>query len=622
MKCNLHIQKYIKNLTVLDYILFGLIALFCFLLFSHVDASTTAHNASTYLNGNILNFYSACHDLHGGYGANYLPTTFIFYALWDIPLKLFSLLPESWGVWSAGFTLWSKLLPTIFYFFSAYIIYKICLLRLKLNIKDSKLAVILFLTSPIGFYSQFIFGQYDIFTVFFMILGIYYYFDQSLSRKSLYRFVLFFSIAITLKYFAILIFLVLLLLKEKRIWMIIKNTILALLPAVFLAGIYYIFDQDAFIKSVFGFQALDYTQNSGFPIAGFVNIQCAPILVILIFAFSYFTKYKSEKEFFSYSMHFCCGICFVLFGLMNWHPQWLLFAVFFWNMSFIMHSQTSVFLWIDLIFGIVFNIFVSVTYTNSADQALLKNGIFTSKLYYKETETLSMADIYPFGDRDLCFAILFAIMLIYFIYSHPRFSLAQNENGMQTKQITGLIRGRFLIWTLSFIIPALICLPSIISQFNNLWQYHSESSDHNPVSFDEYGSFTQTVVLNGNSISEIEVSVGTYGEELQNTSITLTIKNSTGDTIGTATIDNTVIYDGTLTFNVGIVPIENGETYYFTFDAAQGPGEHLALFTSEYEGDINLPLRTYQRHYNNNFVTSANKDMGNNIIEMKILGDK
>lgn len=620
MKLKLSICNFIRNITIFDYILFGMFTLFCFLLFSHVDIATTAQNSSSYLNGNILNFYSSCHDLNGGYGANYLPTTFIVYAIWNLPLKILSLIPEDWGAWSSIFTLWNKLLPTIVYFCCSLLIYKICTNRLKLSLNDSKIAVILFLSSPVGFYSQFIFGQYDIFTVLFMLIGIYFYFDISASVKSTYYFIGSFAIAITFKYFALLIFLVLLLLKEKSIWSIIKNSILVFFPTLLLGGIYYIFDYDAFSKSVLGFSALDYTQNGGIPIANFVNIQIAPVIVILILAFSYFTKCKNNSEFFSYSIHFCCGICFALFGLMKWHPQWLLFAVFFWNISFILHKQTSVFLWIDTIFGVIFNVFISITFADIADQSLLKNGILSSKLFYKDGINTTMADIYPFHSKDLCFSILFSIMLIYFIYSHPKFCIFSKNR--TSPKLTGLIRSRFLICVLSFIIPALLCLPSIISQYNNLWQYRDDTSQRTSASFDEYGSFTQAVTLKGDSISKVELWVGTYGSELTQSSIKLTIKDSSQKVIASDTLDNMVIKEGTVLFDIGIVPITNGETYYFTFTASQGIGERLALFINHYEGDIDLPLRTYQRHYINNYVTATKKNIDTSIIDMKILGDK
>ena len=620
MKRKLSLADYLHNITWLDYVIFGVTALFCFLLFSHVDGATTACNSTAYLNGHILDFYSGCHELNGGYGANYLPSTFILYAIWNLPLKILSLLPKDWGVWNGAFILWNKLLPTIFYFFSAYIIFKLCCNRLNFTIKESKLAVILFISSPIGFYSQFLFGQYDIFTVFFMILGLYFFFDRTGSKRNTFYFIGSFAIAITFKYFALLIFLVLLLLKEKRIWFILRNTVFVLLPALSMGIFYYLFDKDSFTKSVLGFRALEFTQNSGISIAEFVDIHFAPILVILILALAYFTQYKNDNELTVYSMHFCSGICFVLFGLMNWHPQWLLFAVVFWNINFILHKQTSVFLWIDLLFGIIFNIFVALSYTNTADQGLFRNGIFAFKLFYKENGSLTMGELYPLQDRNLCFAILFAIMLIYFIFSHPKFS--QKEVRSSEQRLTGLIRSRFLISVLSFVIPALICLPSLIAQYNNLWQYREDVGDHIPVSFDEYGEFSQTAVLKGESISKIEVWAGTYQEELVGTSITLTVKDSNNQVLASDTIENTTISDGLLLFDVGIVPITDGETYTFTFTADQGEDEHLALFISEYEGDADIPLRTYQRHYQNNFVESPLKDMGDVILEMKILGDK
>lgn len=620
MNRKLNIRNIIQNLTILDYILFGMITLFCFLIFNHTDIATTAQNSSSYLNGHILDFYSGSYELNGKYNANYLPSTFILYAIWNLPLKILGLLPTEWAVWDGAFILWNKLLPSIVYFFSSYVIYKICTNRLEFSLENSKLTVILFLSSPIGFFSQFIFGQYDIFTVFFMVLGIYFFFDLTNFRKSRYYFIALFSIAITFKYYSLLIFLVLLLLKEKRIWMIIRDSILVLLPTLMLGGIYFIFDRNAFSQSVLGFNALDYVQNGGIPISDFVSIQCAPVLTILLLAFAYFTNCKNKNEFFSYSIHYSCGICFVLFGLMRWHPQWLLFAVFFWCIGFMIHPQTSVFLWIDMIFGLVFNMFVVYTYADIADETLLKNGILSFKLFYKDGTNLSMADIYPNIGQDMSFAILFAIMLIYYIYSHPRFCTLSFTTS--PKRVTGLIRSRFLICTLSFIIPALLCLPSIIAQYNNLWQYRNDTSERISVSFDEYGDFTQTAVLYGESISQVEVWVGTYGSDLTNSSIELIIEDSEHEIIATQKIENTVIQEGTLLFDLGIIPINSGETYYFTFTVSQGMGERLALFANHYEGNINLPLRTYQRHYEGNYVTATKKELNTFILDMKILGDK
>ena len=119
-----------RGISVLQWVMFAVVAAFCFLFFCHQDVLITAGHAGEYLKGHITDFYSACVDTDGLYGANYLPTTFIVFAIWNIPMKLFGLLPQYMGDWSAVFAFWNKLLPTICYFVSGYLMYHITVCRL------------------------------------------------------------------------------------------------------------------------------------------------------------------------------------------------------------------------------------------------------------------------------------------------------------------------------------------------------------------------------------------------------------------------------------------------------------------------------------------------------------
>ena len=83
-----------RGISVLQWVMFAVVAAFCFLFFCHQDVLITAGHAGEYLKGHITDFYSACVDTDGLYGANYLPTTFIVFAIWNIPMKLFGLLPQ------------------------------------------------------------------------------------------------------------------------------------------------------------------------------------------------------------------------------------------------------------------------------------------------------------------------------------------------------------------------------------------------------------------------------------------------------------------------------------------------------------------------------------------------
>lgn len=105
-----------------------------------------------------------------------------------------------------------------------------------------------------GVFSQFIFSQYDIFTVFFMVLGLYLYLEGKL-----WQFALAFGMAATFKYHAVLYFLVLILLREKKIRNLIRYAVIMAVPLM--VEILPNIGSEAFRRNVFGFGALDYVKK-------------------------------------------------------------------------------------------------------------------------------------------------------------------------------------------------------------------------------------------------------------------------------------------------------------------------------------------------------------------------
>ena len=91
------------------------------------------------------------------------------------------------------------MLPCLFFLGSALIVYKI-LLTLGCKQKKALLGLYLFTTSPIAIFSQFVFVQYDSFTVFFVLLGIWLY-----LKKKPWGFILSLGVAATFKYYALVI---------------------------------------------------------------------------------------------------------------------------------------------------------------------------------------------------------------------------------------------------------------------------------------------------------------------------------------------------------------------------------------------------------------------------------
>ena len=138
------------------------ISIISFFSFNHSDILHTGGSSITYLNGHILDFYEV--NLKALGGDNYLPSTYIIFALWNLPMRILGVV--STATMEVGYVIfWYKLLTTIFFVGSAILLYKIALV-IGLSKANSKLLMILWVSSPIAFFSQFIFGQYDILTVF------------------------------------------------------------------------------------------------------------------------------------------------------------------------------------------------------------------------------------------------------------------------------------------------------------------------------------------------------------------------------------------------------------------------------------------------------------------------
>jgi len=452
--------------TLIPYFIFAFFAILCYIFFCYHDILVTAQHSYSYLNGNILDYYSGSYEMDQHYGSNYLPSTFILFAIWNLPLKLFGLGPTFFGDWGVLFAMWNKLLPTIAFFASACVLYRLAHLDLNFGKTKATLTAMMLLLSPYAFFSQFMFAQYDSFVIFFMLLGMRQFFKEEQTTKTRVLFALFFGIATTFKYFSALIYLVLLVLREKKVLKILKNAIIFALPMLVEIGFYLIFDRHAFIESVFNFGALSYTNSFGIS-TGIATVNLIYLCLIVLVAFAYFTKPKDDYELLSWFCFYSCGMCFVLFGLMAWHPQWLLFAVPFWTLSTMINRRWHIFMLIDCAAAIIFNVLITNAFYHQTDETLFRYGILSGELQYNVFSDFSMSDLFMYKNKAMLLTLLVTIFLIAFIFKHPRFNMEKPSDDIPYAKTW--ICTRFLCGVLSFIIPAFICLPSFLSQDKLLW---------------------------------------------------------------------------------------------------------------------------------------------------------
>ena len=101
-----------NELCKVDWIVSILILTVLFFTCVHSDVKLTG-NRSFLMYKHFSDFYQASYEQSGGYWANYLPSTFIAYAIWNLPLYLTGHAPEAILTNSFVNLMWYKLLLVV-----------------------------------------------------------------------------------------------------------------------------------------------------------------------------------------------------------------------------------------------------------------------------------------------------------------------------------------------------------------------------------------------------------------------------------------------------------------------------------------------------------------------------
>ncbi len=527
-----------------DYILFAVCALICFLVFQQGDIRHTAGCSFAYLQGHILDFYEWNVKQADMY-ASYMPSTYILFAIWNIPVKLLGILEAPKLEVSYWLMMYYKLLPVLFYLGASYLMYKISR-ELEMDEGKAKLCMYAFLTAPIGFYSQFMFGQYDSFTVFFMLLGIYYY-----LKDKRWLFLLFFALAIPFKYFPLLVFVPLLLLKEKVVWKILRDMVLVAVPYVLELLIY--LPSELFREYVLGFTPTEYVYSASFP-TGSTNLSLVICTFCLICAWAYFKRISGKLLLAQWMCFLATLSCTVIFGLSQWHPQWLLFAVPFWVLGAFLHKDTKAFWALDVLMMLFFCIYLCGIYINNADQAMFGWGILGKNMFGRKVmpylnAELRMRDIYFMKNNNLAGTIFTALMTIGALFKYP--PIAQVNITQAIPNAMRALRVRFLVGISIFIVPAAICyLVAALPPYLSL-----NISNGEPMVPVLEKTITQVFTASDDDIVRIDFFQGTYGR-MNTVPLSVTISE-----IGTGReISHTVFDTSRFRNNTWIsIPVKEGD---------------------------------------------------------------
>ena len=589
-------------------ILFAFMA-FCFVSYEMRDLFHTAGCSYGFLKGHFLDFYdylSACgtgEDGSAGLHASYMPTVYILFAIWNIPMRLFGIVKEATA--QLGFIpiMWAKVLPCLCYFACGYTVFLIGK-ELGMHDRKGKLLFYAFLSNPVAIYGQFILGQYESFLVLSVLLGTLFW----LRKKDL-LFVLFFAIGVTFKYTAVVFFLPLLLLREKRIFRILFMTlgVFSLFALEFLLYMH----SEAFMSYAFGvggsgdnpagyiFNAAYFT---GFSLGGEISYKV--YLTFIAFAFTiawcYFTRGRDRAEEGRYAMFFLCLSGAALFCFSKWHPHWLMILVPFYTITAFMHKNTKIFMALDLLFMVLFVMFCTGYFVTVTDEVMLTKGIFKFILPGETVNAYAeMREYLSFIDQSILLSLLTAMLGVMAVFKHPAF-LSEDVNS-SAESSKGWILARYILGLLVFIVPSML---TVYYSVNPPKTSYTEERRQAFLGFSEGEVYEQTFVSAGNRIRKIKfpVSVGSSPDGV------LVLKLTDGETVlYEESFDTSQLGEGELLTVQPDAILSSGNEYTITFgleDAA--PSSTVCILGFEDDGsyentkiggeeqDYHLDLLIYQ----------------------------
>lgn len=248
--------------------------------------------------------------------ASYPITFYVIFAVWNLPLWLIQRFTGKDVLISIPGMIWIQLILVLAVFLALREFYLI----LKDNEKTknyAELGCFLFASSALVLVSVFIMGGYEIMTIFIMLAAI-----RAWLKDDWKKFLIFSMIAVSLKYFALLYFVPLVLLKEKRFFRIIGMGI----ASVLLSLVSMVFPKPKASTPLTLKLLKVFTNDAAVKLGEERCLQIFVIVVIIAFMWAFITKPKKEEE-----LHYAVFFLMIIMGAFTTfadiHYYWSVLAV-------------------------------------------------------------------------------------------------------------------------------------------------------------------------------------------------------------------------------------------------------------------------------------------------------
>ncbi|MFV0352834.1 MAG: glycosyltransferase 87 family protein [Oscillospiraceae bacterium] len=364
------LQRFKKWPMRWHWVAFAGIGLVAFLLFIHVDVAETANHSYLFLqsifSGRFFHFYDDVvlhqNTLYYINNAHYNIIVYILFAIVELPVfifnSIFNLPVNEYFLFFVG-----KLVGIGFFVACIRAVYLICR-QLAFSVEDCSWCSLAFALCAPAFFSSFIMGQYDTLCLFFTLMGILCW-----MQKRPVGFALWFGLAATCKFFALFLFIPLLLLYEKRLLHIIKQGLICLWLLVPTTLLFYRRGGDmGLFNKLMAERLFKYVM----PGAG------EPALFLLGFfilcAVAYLWR-PGEDTMQKAGLWLCLTVYALLFIFVYWHPQWIILVTPFIIITTFTEKNRLPWMFINGLFSAGFFIFTFYAYPYQLEGNLLNWGI-------------------------------------------------------------------------------------------------------------------------------------------------------------------------------------------------------------------------------------------------------
>lgn len=424
----------------LDYALFGIGMVVCFLLFNHPDIQETARHAyiliQSTLDGDFLNFFENTFSRVYGYpyvnAAHYNILMYILYAIWELPLYLIERI-GGFAFSDLMLSLWCKVIGVSFYLGCGFLVQRIAQ-QLHCRKTACRWAPLMFWLNPISFFTTVVMGQYDSICLFFTLWALVLFFE-----KKYWKFVLMAGVGIVFKFFPLFLMIPLLLLVEKRplrllgygaasLWLYLPTTLLFIGRTGDAAFFNQLMSQRLF-ASVFS--------------GGMMDASRFGLVMILICVAAYLYHPADDWALRDAALYGSMVVLSCLFLLVLWHPQWVILLVPFLLLVGMRQRDRAAFAYLNGAFCIGFFLLTAMVFPKGLEGNLLDLGALSpviGPLYGLAELPRSNAfyfELLPYF-KELAPLLFYGPLFCYMLFAFPlrNGSLADRLNGGHSEKFS------------------------------------------------------------------------------------------------------------------------------------------------------------------------------------------